>query len=93
MSNDSTFGTLIYDIPLVDTSKIPEFIKLIEKNKKITLNIEKNTLNDAYKIMMGEEESQLLDIEFMKDIDRFQNSTLDPRFVKQLKSIVRRRAL
>jgi len=56
-SNDSTFGTLIYDIPLSESLKIPAFIKPIEKNKKFTLNIEKKTLNDAYKEIMGERES------------------------------------
>ena len=47
-SVDSTLDKLIYNVPLDQNYKIADLLKELETNEKLQIDIEMNTLEDAY---------------------------------------------
>ena len=47
-SVDSTLHKLIYNVPLDQNYKIADLLKGLETNNKLQIDIEMNTLEDAY---------------------------------------------
>ena len=77
---DSTFDKLIYNVPLDQNYKISDLLKGLESNSKLQIDIEMNSLEDAYVKIDELEQNQISEIESLNNIDRFQDCRLDPSF-------------